>query len=121
MFAAAVCVQVMCWAFGPAEKLPPAVAEAGATSSTCVRALSALAGVCRRFQTGAGAHRRSGAHFGMFAAAVCVQVVCWVFDRAEKLPPAVAEVGATSGLCLRALSALAGVCHRVQTRGSVRG
>ena len=40
-----------------------------------------------------------GAHFGMFAAAVCVQVMCWVFDRAEKVPPAVAEAGATSGGC----------------------
>ena len=66
MYAAAVCVQVVCCVFDWTEKLPPPVAEAGATSCTCMRALSALAGVCRRFQTGAGAHRRLGAHFGMF-------------------------------------------------------
>ena len=34
-----------------------------------------------------------------FSAAVCVQVMCWVFDRAEKVPPVVAEAGATSGGC----------------------
>ena len=76
MFAAAVCVQVMCWVFGPAEKLPSPVAEAGATSSTCERAFSAFAGESRRFQTGTGARRRLGAHFGMFTVAVCVQMLC---------------------------------------------
>jgi len=62
--------------------------------------------------SGTGAGRRLGAYFGMFAAAVCVQAMCWVFDRAEKVPPAVAEAGATSGTCLRALSALSRVCRR---------
>ena len=61
MFAAAVCMQVMCWVFDWAEKMPPAVAEAGATSGTCLPALSALASVCRCFkwalaQAGVGAH-----------------------------------------------------------------
>ena len=55
------------------------------------------------------------------SAAVSPQEATAAFDRAEKVPPAVAEAGATSGTCLRALSALAGVCHRVQTRESVRG
>ena len=53
-------------------------------------------------QTGTGAGRRSGADFGMFAARVCVQVVCWVFDLAEKLPSTMAVVGVTSGDCVRA-------------------
>ena len=85
----------------------------------CVRCLCLLA--CSVASNASGAGRRSGAYFGRFAAAVCVQVVCWVFDRAEKVPPAVAEAGATSSTCVRALSALAGVCRRVQTRGSERG
>ena len=37
-------------AVDPAEKLPPTLAEAGATSGMCLRALSALASVCRRFK-----------------------------------------------------------------------
>ena len=49
-FSAAVSLQVMRWLFGPVEKLPPAVAEAGATSGTCLRALSALSRECRRFK-----------------------------------------------------------------------
>jgi hypothetical protein len=36
-FSAAVCVYAMCRAFGPAQKLPPAVAEASAKSSACGR------------------------------------------------------------------------------------
>jgi hypothetical protein len=60
-FSAAVCVQVVTGAFWPAEKLPPAVSEGGATSGTCLRALSALASVCRCFkralaQAGVWAH-----------------------------------------------------------------
>ena len=48
-------------AIDPAEKLPPTLAEAGATSGMCLRALSALASVCRRFkralaQAGVRAH-----------------------------------------------------------------
>ena len=68
-----------------------------------------------------GAGGRSVAYFGMLAAAVCVQVVCWVFDWAEKLPPPMAEAGARSSLCPRASFALSRVCRRFQTRGSVRG
>eukprot|EP01043_Picozoa_sp_COSAG02_P083887 COSAG02_NODE_21824_length_773_cov_105.227003_2_plen_64_part_00 len=48
LFAALVCVQVMCWAFGVADKLPTAMAEAGATSGTCVCALAAFASARRR-------------------------------------------------------------------------
>ena len=50
-FSAAVSLQEGTGAFWPAQKLPPPVAEAGATSGTCLRALSALSRVCRRFQT----------------------------------------------------------------------
>jgi len=67
------------------------------TSGACMRALSAFAGVSRRFQTRAGAGRRSGADFGMFAAAVCVQVMCWVFGPAEKLPAGMAKRMIKSG------------------------
>ena len=96
-FSAATCVQVITRAFGTAEKLPPPVAEAMTTSGACMRALSAFAGVSRRFQTRAGAGRRSGADFGMFAAAVCVQVMCWVFGPAEKLPAGMAKRMIKSG------------------------
>ena len=47
--------------------------------------------------TTSGASRRTGAYFGMFAAAVCVQVMCWVFGPAEKLPPGIFEATSTSG------------------------
>ena len=50
-FSAAVSPQEVAAAVDPAEKLPPAMAEAGATSGTCLRALPMFAGVCRRFQT----------------------------------------------------------------------
>jgi len=58
---AAVSLQEVAAAVEPAEKLPPAVAEAGATSGTCLPALSALASVCRCFkralaQAGVRAH-----------------------------------------------------------------
>ena len=58
---AAVSLQEVAAAVEPAEKLPPAVAEAGATSGTCLLALSALASVCRCFkralaQAGVRAH-----------------------------------------------------------------
>ena len=49
-FSAAVSPQEATAAVHTAEKLPPAVAEAGATSGTCLRALSALSRVCRRFK-----------------------------------------------------------------------
>ena len=64
MFATAVFVQVMCWVFGPAEKLPPAVAEAMTMSGACVRAVICARGcvwvfqtvlVCRRRETGLNA------------------------------------------------------------------
>ena len=53
-------------------------------------------------QTGSGAGRWFGARFGLFAAAVCVQVLCWVFDMAQKLPTLMAEAIVTSGACARA-------------------
>ena len=40
--------------------------------------------------------RRSSADFGTFAAAVCVQVLCWVCNVAEKLPTSMAEALAPS-------------------------
>ena len=60
-FSAATCVQVVTRAFGTAQKLPPPVAEAMTTSGACMRALSAFAGVSRRFkralaQAGVRAH-----------------------------------------------------------------
>ena len=55
MFAAAVCVQVMRWLSGPVQKLPPPMAEAMTMSGACMRALSAIAGESRRFQTRIGA------------------------------------------------------------------
>ena len=62
---AAVSPQEVAAAVDPAEKLPPPVAEAGATSGMCLRALSALASVCRRFkralaQAGARAQMLAG-------------------------------------------------------------
>jgi hypothetical protein len=50
-FSAAVCVQVVTGAFGPAPMLSPPVAETRAKSGACARALFALAGLFRRFQT----------------------------------------------------------------------
>ena len=50
-FSAAVCVQVVTGTFGPAPMLSPPMAETRAKSGACVRALLALAGVFRRFQT----------------------------------------------------------------------
>ena len=47
---ATVSPQEVATAVDPAEKLPPTVTEAGATSGVCLRALSALASVCRRFK-----------------------------------------------------------------------
>ena len=66
-------------------------------------------------QTRTGAGRRSGAYFGMFAAAVCVQVMCWVFGPAQKLPPTVAEAGAKSFACLRAVGCAHGRVWVFQT------
>lgn len=60
-FSAAVSLQELTVTVGPAQKLPPPVPEAGATSGTCVRALSVVASVCRRFETGTGTGRRVGA------------------------------------------------------------
>ena len=57
------------------------------------------------FQTRTGAGRRSGAHFGVFAACVCVQVACWAFDLAEKLPTPMAVKGVTSGDAVRMIDA----------------
>jgi len=60
-FSAAVSLQELTVTVGPAQKLPPPAPEAGATSGTCVRALSVVASVCRRFETGTGTGRRVGA------------------------------------------------------------
>ena len=61
-------------------------------------------------QTRTGTVRRLGAHFGMFTASVCVQVVCWAFELAEKLPCPTAVAGVTSGDCVRAIDACERVC-----------
>ena len=80
--------------------------------------------VCRRvaiFQTRAGTCRRSGAHFGMFAACVCVQVMCWAFDLAEELPCPVADAGVTSGDCVRVIDACERVCKCFKRALAPRG
>ena len=50
LFFSAVSPRLMCGAFGSAQKLASAVAEARKKSGACVRALSAFARVCRRFK-----------------------------------------------------------------------
>ena len=50
-FSAAVSLQAMCGAFGLAEKLPPAVAEAAAKSFACLRAVFCAYGRLWVFQT----------------------------------------------------------------------
>ena len=52
-----LCVQVMCWVFGPAQKLPPTVAEAGAKSFACLRAVGCAHGRVWVFQTVLGGMR----------------------------------------------------------------
>eukprot|EP01043_Picozoa_sp_COSAG02_P002926 COSAG02_NODE_69_length_42323_cov_23.507850_13_plen_203_part_00 len=76
-------------------------------------------GVCWRvpsLSSASGVSTHSGAHLGMFAAAVCVEVTCWTFEPAEKLPPPVSEAREKSGVCVRVLTAFAGMCHRFQAR-----
>jgi hypothetical protein len=111
-FSAVVCVQVVIGPFAAVQKLPPGTAEAGAKSGTCGRPQFACGGVCRRFQTRTGAHRRSGADFGVFAAGACVQVVIGPFAAVQKLPPGTAEAGAKSGTCGLSQFACGGVCRR---------
>ena len=55
--------------------------------------------------------RHFAAHFGRFAANVCVQVIFCAFDPARKLPPAVAEARAKSFVCVRGLFVCTGVRH----------
>ena len=69
-FSAAVSLQEVTAAFGTAEKLPPAVAEAMTMSGACVRAFSALAGVCRCF-------KRALAHAGVRVLILtCLLLLC---------------------------------------------
>ena len=58
LFAALVCVQVMCWAFGVADKLPTAMAEAGATSSMHVSVIDACESACVWFKRAQVRHGR---------------------------------------------------------------
>ena len=74
--------------------------------------------VCRRvptLQTRTGARRCSGADFCVFAAAVCLQMLCCTIDPTQKLPPAATEVAAKSFACLRAVVVRTVACHRFQT------
>ena len=57
-----------------------------------------------------------GAYFGMFADAVCVQVMCWVFGPAQQLLVRPAEGSVKSGECLRAMVARAAVRGPFQAR-----
>ena len=50
-FSAAMCVQVVTGAFGPAQKLPPAATEVAAKSFACLRAVVVRTVACHRFQT----------------------------------------------------------------------
>jgi hypothetical protein len=91
MFAAAVCAQVMCWAFGVAEKLPLQGAEEMTKSSECVRALVAWAGVCGAFKRALAPAADLMLNFGLFAARVGMQVMRWLSDLAQKLSARLAE------------------------------
>ena len=69
-FSAAVCVQVVTGAFGPAQKLPPAATEVASKTGSCARAWFVCAGVCQRF-------RRVLAHAGVRALIfACLLLLC---------------------------------------------
>ena len=99
LFADAVCTQVMCGVFSMVEKLPTAMAEAMTPTGTCVCALSAFCGRAPSLQTRAGACRRSRAQSELFPVLVCVQVLRWLSDLAQKMPQQVTEGRARSGEC----------------------